>query len=100
MLWQGKVECNTGIRLDSPHLAAISRSARGVTAQPPEQVVQMVRHDDTWYTIRGTRRAATHEKDSMPEATTIQSQHDADAALEKARETNRSVLIYFSAAPA
>ena len=36
----------------------------------------------------------------MPETTTVQWQHDADAALEKARETNRQVLIYFSAAPA
>jgi hypothetical protein len=36
----------------------------------------------------------------MPETTTVQWQHDADAALEKARETNRPVLIYFSAAPA
>jgi len=36
----------------------------------------------------------------MPETTTVQWQHDADAALEKARETKRPVLIYFSAAPA
>jgi len=35
----------------------------------------------------------------MPETTSIQWQHDADAALEEARRTNRPVLIYFSAAP-
>ncbi len=36
----------------------------------------------------------------MPETTSIQWQHDADAALEEARNASRPVLIYFSAAPA
>jgi len=36
----------------------------------------------------------------MPETTSIQWQHDADAALEDARRTDRPVFIYFSAAPA
>jgi hypothetical protein len=35
----------------------------------------------------------------MPETMAIQWQHDADAALDEARRTNRPILIYFSAAP-
>lgn len=35
----------------------------------------------------------------MPETTSIQWQHDVDAALDEARRTNHPVLIYFSAAP-
>ena len=76
---------------ESLQLNIVERRRRGVRVVQPGFVPARC--------VTASRCSLSCEEEQMPETMTVQWQHDADAALDEARRSNRPVLVDFTAAP-